>query len=83
MIFPTTENEIPAPPLPRQIPFNPRGNRDYPELAVAAGLVSHPGVKPTFKGSGNPGNFEPPAHIKVSGSSAPGENGMSHKLQVN
>jgi len=63
-----------------QLPLNPRGNRDYPDLAVAAGLVSHPGVKPTFKGSGNPGNFEPPATIKISGSNAPGENGMSHKL---
>lgn len=62
------------------LPLNPRGNRDYPDLAVAAGLVSHPGVNPTFKGSGNPGNFEPPATIKISGSNAPGENGMSHKV---
>ena len=52
------------------------------DLAVAAGLVSHPGVKPTFKGSGNPGNFEPAAATKISGSNAPGENGRAHKLSA-
>ena len=72
--------DVDEPPLPVKLPLNPRGNRDYPDLAVAAGLVSHPGVKPTFKGSGNPGNFEPPATIKISGSNAPGENGMAYKV---
>ena len=44
-------------------------------------LVSHPGVKPVFLGTGKHGNFEPPSSFKVSSRKAPGENGHAHKLR--
>jgi polypeptide N-acetylgalactosaminyltransferase len=41
--------------------------------------ISHPGEVPVFKGSGNPGNFEPASY---GGGDSPGDNGKSHRLRV-
>lgn len=50
----------------RRLPLNPR-NRDYDAVSAVKGpLVSHPGVKPVYKGQGKAGNFEPPQDLKVS-----------------
>ena len=43
---------------------------------------SYPEDLPNFLGSGKAGNFEPPADVKVTKSTAPGENGKSIKVRV-